>query len=74
VTYEYLLEKGNVNVFANLLSRFYIYGMKIQEEEEVLTLLSGSENCITSNIKSTIPIHTALIMKEQAKFKGIRLI
>jgi hypothetical protein len=45
--------------------------LKIQEEE-VLTLLSGSENNSISNIKSTIPMHTALIFKEQAKVKGLR--
>jgi hypothetical protein len=39
----------------------------------VLTLLSGSENNCISNIKSTIPMHTALIFKEQSKFKGIVL-
>jgi hypothetical protein len=44
--------------------------MKIQEEE-ALTLLSGSENNSISNIKLTIPIHTVLIFKEQAKVKDI---
>jgi hypothetical protein len=40
----------------------------------VLTLLSGSENNSISNIKSTAPMHTALIFKEQAKVKqpGLR--
>jgi hypothetical protein len=40
----------------------------------VLTLLSGSENSSISNIKLAIPIHNALIFKEQAKFKrtGLR--
>jgi hypothetical protein len=38
----------------------------------VLTLLSGSENSSISNIQSTVPIHTALIFKEQAKVKGLR--
>jgi hypothetical protein len=32
----------------------------------VLTLLSGSENNIISNIKFTNPMHTALIFKEQS--------
>jgi hypothetical protein len=36
----------------------------------VLTLLSGSENNSISNIK--LPMHTALIFKEQAKVKGLR--
>jgi hypothetical protein len=40
----------------------------------VLTLLSGSENNSIRNIKLTIPIHTALIFQEKAKFKepGLR--
>jgi aspartate carbamoyltransferase regulatory subunit len=46
--------------------------MKIQEEE-VLTLLSGSENNSISNIKLTIPMNTALIFKEQAKVKELGL-
>jgi hypothetical protein len=52
-----------------------IDSLKIQEEtEEVLTLLSGSENNSISNIKFTTPMHTALIFKEQAKVKrqGLR--
>jgi uncharacterized phosphosugar-binding protein len=59
VTFEYLPEKKNV--VADALSRLDIDSLKIQEEE-VLTLLSGSEN-------SSIPMHTALIFKEQAKVK-----
>jgi hypothetical protein len=44
--------------------------VKIQDNKEgVLTLLSGSENNSISNIKLTIPMHTALIFKEQAKVK-----
>jgi hypothetical protein len=40
----------------------------------VLTLLSGSENNSISNFKLTIPMHTALIFKEQTKVKepGLR--
>jgi hypothetical protein len=38
----------------------------------LLTLLSGSENNSISNIKLTVPKHTALIFKEQAKVKGLR--
>jgi hypothetical protein len=42
----------------------------------VLTLLSGSESNSISNIKGvlTMPMHTALIFKEQAKVKesGLR--
>jgi hypothetical protein len=45
-----------------------------EEKQEVLTLLSGSENNSISNIKLTIPMRTALIFKEQAKVKepGLR--
>jgi hypothetical protein len=49
---------------ADALSCLKIDSLKIQEEE-VLTLLSGSENNSISNINSKI--HTALIFKEQAK-------
>jgi hypothetical protein len=50
------------------LSRLDIDRLKIQEEEEVLTLLSGSEN--SSTIKIKFHVHAALIFKEQAKVKG----
>jgi hypothetical protein len=62
-----------VGIVANALSRLDIDSLKIQEEE-VLTLLSGSENNIISYIKVTIPMHTALIFKEQAKIQeqGLR--
>jgi hypothetical protein len=72
---EYLLEKKNVAAVADALFRLDIDSLKIQEEiEEVLTLLLGSENNSISNIRSTIPIHTALIFKEQARVKepGLR--
>jgi hypothetical protein len=68
VTFEYL--PGKKNVVADALSRLDIDSLKIQEEE-VLTLLSGSENNSISNIK--FPMHTALIFKEQAKVKKLRL-
>jgi hypothetical protein len=73
VTFEYLPGKKNVAVVADALFRLDIDSLKIQEEE-VSTLLSGSENNSISNIKLTIPIHTALIFKEQAKVKepGLR--
>jgi hypothetical protein len=73
VTFEYLPGKKNVNTVADALSRLDIDSLKIQEEE-VLTLLSGSENNCISNIKSIFPMHTALIFKEQAKVKqpGLR--
>jgi hypothetical protein len=76
VTFEYLPGKRQKNVVADALSRLdIIYSLKIQEEaEEVVTLLSGSENNSISNIEWTIPMHTALIFKEQAKVKetGLR--
>jgi hypothetical protein len=53
------------------LYRLDIDSLKIQEEE-VLTLLSGSENNSISNNKLTIPMHTALIFKEQPNVKGLR--
>jgi hypothetical protein len=61
-----------VGTVADALSYLDIDSLKIQEEEEVLTLLSGSENNSISNIKWTM--HTALIFKEQAKLKepGLR--
>jgi hypothetical protein len=48
---------------ADDLYRLDIDSLKIQEDE-VLTLLSGSENNSISNIKLTIPMQTALIFKE----------
>jgi hypothetical protein len=68
VTFEYLPGKKYMGTVADALSRLDIDSLKIQEEE-VLTLLSGSENSSISNIKLTIPMHTALIFKEQAKVK-----
>jgi hypothetical protein len=50
VTFEYLPGKKQKNVVADALSRLDIYSLKIQEEE-VLTLFSGSENNSISNIK-----------------------
>jgi hypothetical protein len=73
VTFEYLPGKKNVGTVANALSCLDIDSLKIQEEEEVLTLLSGSENNSISNFKITVPMHTALIFKEQAKVKGTGL-
>jgi hypothetical protein len=71
VTFEYLPGKKNVGTVADALSRLDIDSLKIQEEE-VLTLLSGSENNSISNIKLTILMDTALIFKEQAKVKRLR--
>jgi hypothetical protein len=71
VTFEYLPGKKIVADDLDASSRLDIDSLKIQEgKEEALTLLSGSENKSISNIKSTITMHTALIFKEQAKFKG----
>jgi hypothetical protein len=72
VTFEYFPGKKQKNVVANALSRLDIDRLKIQEEE-VLTLLSGSENNSISNIKLSIPMNTVLIFKEQAKVKEPRL-
>jgi hypothetical protein len=68
VTFDYLPENKNLGVFENALSCLDMYSLNIQEEE-ALTLLLGSENTSISNIKLTIPIHTTLIFKEQAKVK-----
>jgi hypothetical protein len=62
-----------VAVVADALSRLDIDSLKIQEEK-VLTLFSGSENISISSIKSIIPMHTALIVKEQRKVKEPGLI
>jgi hypothetical protein len=52
VTFEYLPGKKQKNVVADALSRLDIDSLKIQDnKEEVLTLLSGSENNSISNIK-----------------------
>jgi hypothetical protein len=62
VTFEYLPgnKKKNDITVTDALSRLDIDSLKIQEEES-LTLLSGSENSSISNIKNTIPMHTNLI-------------
>jgi hypothetical protein len=71
VTFEYPPGNKNVGTVVDALYRLDIDSLKIQDstfkiqEEEVLTLLSGSENSSISNIKSTIPIYTTLIFKEQ---------
>jgi hypothetical protein len=70
VTFEYLPGKMHTNDVVDALSRVDIYSLKIQEEE-VSTLLSGSENNSISNIKLLTRIHTSLILKEQAKVKNI---
>jgi hypothetical protein len=71
VTFEYLPGEKNVVTVADALFRLDIDSLKIQEEE-VLTILSGSENNSISNF--IFPMHTALIFKQQAKVKepGLR--
>jgi hypothetical protein len=66
-------ETKNLDTVADALSCLDIDSLKIQEEE-VLTLLSGSEINRISNIKCIFPMHTALIFKEQPKVKepGLR--
>jgi hypothetical protein len=71
VAFEYLPGWKQKNVAADALSRLDIDSLKIQEEE-VLTLLSGSENNSIINIKLISPIHTALIFKEQENVQGLR--
>jgi hypothetical protein len=68
VIFEYLPGKKNVDTVADDVSRLDIESLKIQDEE-MLTLLSGSEDNSINNIRSTIPMHTALIFKEQEKVK-----
>jgi hypothetical protein len=60
--------KKQKNVVADALSHLDTYSLKIQEE--TLTILLVSEKNIISNVKLPIPMHTALIFKVQAKFKG----
>jgi hypothetical protein len=74
VTFEYLPGKMHKNVAAlvDALSCLDIDSLKIQEEE-MSTLLSGSENNSIRNIKLSIPMYTVLIFKEQAKFRNVGL-
>jgi hypothetical protein len=58
VTFEYLPGKKNVAVVADALSRLDIDSLKIQEEE-VLTLLSGSEKK-TASVLSNEPCQCIL--------------
>jgi hypothetical protein len=52
VTFECLPGKKNIGTVADALSCLDIDSLKIQEEtEEVLTLISGSENNSISSIK-----------------------
>jgi hypothetical protein len=73
VLIDYLPEKKNVATVTDTLSCLDIDSLKIQEQEEELTLLSGSENNSISNIKLTTPMNNALIIKEQAKVKELGL-
>jgi hypothetical protein len=69
VSFEYLpgQKQKNLSTVADDLFCLDIDSLKIQEEEEVLTLLSGSENNSISNIKLIVSMHTVLIFKEQEK-------
>jgi hypothetical protein len=73
VAFEYLPGKKNVGTVVDPLSCLDIDSLKIQEEE-VLKLLSGSENNSIRNIELTIQVHIVLIFKEQPKVKktGLR--
>jgi hypothetical protein len=62
IKFEYLPGKKNVCIVADALSGLEINTLKIQEEGEVLTLLSRSENNSISNFKFSM--HTALIFKD----------
>jgi hypothetical protein len=68
VIFEYLLGKKQKNMdnVLDFLSRLDMDSLKIQEEK-TFTLLSVSENSSINNIKLTIPMHTSLIFKVQAK-------
>jgi hypothetical protein len=68
VTFDYLPRKKNVALIADALSCLEIDSLKIQEEE-VSTLLSGSESNSIINVKLTFSLHTYLIFKEQVKVK-----
>jgi hypothetical protein len=64
VKFEYLPGKKNVGTVADALSLLDIDSLKIQEDkEEVLTLLTFSENNSISNIKKMIPMYTSLFFK-----------
>jgi hypothetical protein len=75
VTFDYLPGKKNMGAAVDDLSRLDVDSLKIQEE--VLRLFNTSlriRNNSISNSKLTIPMHTALIFKEQAKINvsGLR--
>jgi hypothetical protein len=54
------------------LTRLEIVSLKILEnEEEEMKLLSGSVKSVIINSKLTIPMHTALIFKEQSQIKNL---
>jgi hypothetical protein len=69
VKFEYLSEQKNLASVTDDLSRLDIDSLKFQEEEEVVTLLSGSENKSSINIEFTIL--TALIFKSHTSDKGL---
>jgi ABC-type Fe2+-enterobactin transport system substrate-binding protein len=61
VTFEYLPGNKHKNNSADTLSHLDIESLKIQEEGEILILLSGSENNSISYIE--FPIRADLIFK-----------
>jgi hypothetical protein len=67
VTFEYL--QGKKNSIVDGLSCYDIDSLKMKEEE-VLTLLSGSDNSNIRNIKSKTLKHTVLFSTEQIKKQG----
>jgi hypothetical protein len=74
VTFEYLPGNKKVDLVADALPRLDIDSLKIQEEtQEVLTLISGSENNWIINVKYTMPIYSTIIIKQQAKVKEVGL-
>jgi hypothetical protein len=68
ISFEYFRGKKNVGTVTDALSRLKNDSLKFQEEE-LIVLLSGSENNSIRNIKLLILMHTALIFKVQAKVK-----
>jgi hypothetical protein len=69
ITFDYLPgnNEKSIALVVDTSSCHEIDSLKIQGEEDVLTLLSGSEKNSITNINLTIPIHAALIFKEQEK-------
>jgi ABC-type iron transport system FetAB ATPase subunit len=69
LTFEYIQGKKNVGSCCGCL--FHI-DIDRDSRRKSINTFSGSENKSISNIKSTIPIHTSLIFREQSKVKDTR--